>query len=196
MSAQLTSDSSRRLVTMLQARQPDGFAELLAKYGRLFRWRFLECGMTEAEAEDRAVDLITDIFMHRISSFRGDGSGLSAWLNTLVRNECVDWLRMRKGVRIGSLPDQLESPEPSGVAEDNSTSEIRRIIHPALGSLKPEDRRVLEARVLDGLSHAEIAAELKITESNSKVKFSRALKYLKSILKTHEAALLGTRRKA
>ena len=42
--------------------------------------------MTEAEAEDRAVDLITDIAMSKVRKYEGDGSGFVGWVSALMRN--------------------------------------------------------------------------------------------------------------
>jgi len=52
---------------------------LLARYGRLFKWYFQGHGMTEMEAEDKAVELIEDIAIYRIDTYSGTGDGFRAW---------------------------------------------------------------------------------------------------------------------
>lgn len=169
----MSPEQAARLVALLQAQDERGFSELLHRYGRRFRWYFIRCGMTGGEAEDCAVDLLTEIAMNRIQRFGGDGSGLRSWLNTLMRREAINWHRRRKGIRVEALDGHFAHLKAADPGEEEPDLAISAALESALAGLAPRDRQLVELRALDGLTFKEIAAALRISPDNAKVRFMR-----------------------
>jgi RNA polymerase sigma-70 factor (ECF subfamily) len=114
------------------------------------------------DAEDAVQE--TMVKVHRAaSSYTGEAS-FPTWMYRILINTCYDTLRKRK--RRGDETPVDELPvERSGVAVDD----MKRIaLRKMLGRLTEQRRTVFTLFEIEGLSHAEIASIVGITEGNSK----------------------------
>ena len=131
------------------------------------------------------------------SQFRGDSSGERiAWLRTILGRVIsrevrhYDGTLKRDPARELSLQDSLnqssimlgnmllsDTATPSVHADDR---EQQTIIAEVLESLPDDSRQVIILRNLQGLSHAEVAAELNRSESAVRMLWLRALKQLRA----------------
>lgn len=133
---------------------------------------------------DRAADATQTAFVRAyrsITSFRGSSS-FSTWLYRIVTNVCLDMLR-QQGPGLESLtqhwedsedterdiPDHHDQPEQAALQ-----AEVGRLVHQALGRLRPEQRAVLVLYDLAGLSYEEIAEVLKLPLGTVKSRLNRA----------------------
>ena len=143
-------------------------------------------------SQDAATDAAAEVFLvawRRIDDVPG-GEGSKLWLYGVARRVVADAQRserrrVRLGVKVGNTTEERsESPEAQVVrrAEDQELLE-------AMSGLKEMDRQILELRIWDELSRAEVAELLYISEAGVDKRFSRALKRLRRSL---EAG--GTRR--
>ena len=148
--------------------------------------------------EADAADAVQDAFIKAyaaLSRFR-DGAPLRPWLLRIVTNEARNRRRSadrRAGLAIrtsiAAPPDDLTaSPESEVLAV-----EARRELHAALGGLRDEDREVIGARYLLGLSESETAEALAIPAGTVKSRTSRALGRLREALEALEALDGGPR---
>lgn len=138
-----------------------------------------------------AFDLVSETFAEAIASrasFRGDSlEDGRRWLFGIARNLMNNYFRRGQVER--RAMEQLEF-EPVEIGDDDATQieelaqmvELRGAVERALGSLKPEYREAVRARVLDQRSYAEIASELGTTEDVIRARVSRGLKKLKKEL--------------
>jgi RNA polymerase sigma factor (sigma-70 family) len=136
--------------------------------------------------EADAADAVQDAFIKAydaLSRFR-DGAPLRPWLLRIVANEARN--RRRSADRRAGLAlraslvaprDDAASPESEVLAD-----EARRQLHTALGRLRDEEREVIGARYLLGLSEAETAETLAIPAGTVKSRTSRALARLRATL--------------
>lgn len=133
-------------------------------------------------AED-AADLTALTFqraLERLSSFRGEGAGLSAWLFRIARNLAADQARRRRPMRpIWSLtareePSTTITPEAEVLGRESS-----RRLAARLNELAPLARECLVLRYAAGLSAREIAAVIGRSEAATQKQLSRALARLK-----------------
>lgn len=129
-----------------------------------------------------------------IDSFRGE-SGFCTWIGRIATNESLELLRRRKrqeGLSLESLSaedDDSPVPLPELLVdwrEDPSRSieraELRKILDRALDALTPGLRAVFVLRDMEGLSTADTAEQLGITEANVKVRLLRARLALRETL--------------
>lgn len=130
-----------------------------------------------------------------IASFQGDSENeLQVWLARLVRNNLIDATRryrdtdkrdvaresMESNVRLkGNFPGQVRTA--SSMFSQQETDE--QMLH-ALACLPENWRRVVELRLWEELSFAEIGKELDISNASARKIMERALKELRKNLST------------
>lgn len=145
-----------------------------------------------ASADD-AEDVLQDGFIQackEIDAFEGRGS-LGGWLHRIVRNAGL--MRLRRRVPAQVSLSQEPAVEPSalhGAAERLAadpdvrllTAEMRDTIERAIMQLPERLRSAVVLRDVEGLSTAEAAAELGITEAALKVRLHRARLALKAAI--------------
>jgi RNA polymerase sigma factor (sigma-70 family) len=101
---------------------------------------------------------------------------LTAWVHAIARYKTVDLLRA-KGVR-EALHDPLDDELAVFASSDHDASDARRDLAGLLDTLPERQRAPIEQVKLEGLSVAETAARLGMTESAVKVGIHRGLKAL------------------
>ncbi|HEX2096218.1 MAG TPA: sigma-70 family RNA polymerase sigma factor [Solirubrobacterales bacterium] len=107
-----------------------------------------------------------------------------AWLFGIARNAALDELRRHK--RQGTLTTEpVDLAAPSG-ADGIERSERRLLLAAALERLVPRERELVALKFFAGLSNAEIAGVLRISESNVGTMLHRVVAKLREAC--HEAA--------
>lgn len=146
------------------------FSELVARYrDRIYNLSLRITG-NQADAEDAVQEVFLRL-MSKISSFDGR-SKFSTWLHAVSVNVCRDQLRKSK-----RAPTPL--PEPERLAGDETTDDLaeRHLVKQALldglHSLPEEYRIAVVLRDVQGLSYAEVAETLEISEGTVKSRISR-----------------------
>jgi RNA polymerase sigma-70 factor, ECF subfamily len=100
-----------------------------------------------------------------------------AWLFGIARNAALDELRRRgRQAELAAEPADLFSP---GLEEDAQASERRLAVAAALGRLHSRERELIALKFFAGLTNAEIAEVLGISESNAGTKLHRAVTKLR-----------------
>ena len=155
------------------------FGELYRRYSPKV---FGKC-VTMLSNEEEAADAVQDIFervLMRIGSFRQD-SKFGTWLFTITNNHCIDLLRKRKRLRgkIGNMPEVevAEVVEETDWLQDQSPKAIRHI----LDNLSELDRVALVLMYMDEMSVKEIAEQMGLQESATKMRLKRARQRAKGI---------------
>jgi RNA polymerase sigma-70 factor (ECF subfamily) len=103
-----------------------------------------------------------------------------AWLYTVARRRLIDEHRrqQRGPAQVISLDvARLEHGSPSDYGVDAAAAIAR-----AIAGLPVEQQRVVVLKVVEGRRFAEIAATLGVTEGACRVRLSRALRTLRSVL--------------
>ena len=137
--------------------------------------------------EADAADAVQDAFLKAhaaLPRFR-TGAPFRPWVLRIVANEARN--RRRSADRRANLavraavadPRDEVAPSPEGAV---LADEARRQLLAALGGLRDEEREVIGARYLLGLSEAETAEALTIPAGTVKSRTSRALQHLRTAL--------------
>jgi RNA polymerase sigma-70 factor (ECF subfamily) len=146
----------------------------------------------EAEAED----VLQETFIKALNSlvnFEGR-SNLSTWLYRIAVNEALMHIRKRKpdiavihddeddsdGISVSQIVDWCCLPE-----SEFMSSETREIIDEAIHQLPENLRSVFILRDIEGLSIAETAQALDLTETNVKTRLLRARMKLREELSVY-----------
>ena len=158
-------------------------------YPRLLRF-------AEAYVGDRfeAENIVQDVFL-RLWEKRAslpEDINLLAWLLTMVKNQCLDFLRHRQVVERHTVDwDTFQDREASFNcyaisrfdAEQLDVEALERMVEKAVNELPEQCRKVFELSRYDGLKYKEIAAKMGISVKTVETHISHALKILRVALK-------------
>jgi RNA polymerase sigma-70 factor (ECF subfamily) len=127
-------------------------------------------------------------------------SRLATWLYRVAYNASIDRLRDQKRVVAVPEEDGEDLPMPSLLVDFRLSpdemlkdSETRRALEDAVASLPPSLRGAFLLRDVEGLSTAEAAEALSVTETNLKVRLHRARLLLRERLSAFVAGRAGRR---
>jgi RNA polymerase sigma-70 factor (ECF subfamily) len=129
-----------------------------------------------AAAEDVTAQAYERAYRKR-NGFRATRGTREAWLFGIARNAALDELRRRK--RRASLegePADADAPD----FDDHADGALRRAtVRTALAQLDARERELVALKFMAGLSNAEIARVLGISESNAGTKLHRTVNKLR-----------------
>lgn len=138
--------------------------------------------------QHQAEDITQEVFLRL---FRAAGSGgfsarsrLSTWLYTITSNCIADHFR-RRGQDSDELSTETADPRagPTALA---STGEQRQIVAELVRRLPDDQRQVVEMRILDNLSFAEIAELIGIPIPTAKSRMAYALRKIETALRARD----------
>jgi RNA polymerase sigma-70 factor (ECF subfamily) len=133
-----------------------------------------------ALAADATQDAFVQIWQqaHRFDPDRG---GPETWLISMVRYRALDIMRRQAREVPGYEPEEREDETPDALARLVSTAEgaaLQRCLH----ELEEERRRLVVLAFVDGLSHSELAARMKVPLGTVKSWIRRSLLALRGCL--------------
>ena len=99
-----------------------------------------------------------------------------AWLFAIARNAALDELRRRS--RTAALTTDLPDDAP-GFEDDTDDAVRRAAVRAALAGLEPREREVIALKFHGGLTNAELAGALRLSESNAGTRVHRAVTKLR-----------------
>jgi RNA polymerase sigma-70 factor, ECF subfamily len=139
-----------------------------------------------ADADDLLQEVLLQVWMS-LPSFR-DQSKPTTWLYRVALNTALGWKRQQSRHRRGAVPLDVHQEIAAESGEDPARQESLEQLYGAIRQLDPA-KRALVLLYLDGLSYADMAEVIGISESNVGVRLNRIKKELTALLKapTHVA---------
>ena len=155
------SEHDSRLARACAAGDSDAFAELYRAHSdRMKSIAYNHLGNV-SDAEDAVQE--TFLKVHRAAETYTGEAAFSTWIYRVLINTCYDALRRRQR-RIQETPIDDVLERQSGGVDEVKRMALRRM----LTDLPEQRRSVFVLFEIEGLSHAEIARILQISEGNSK----------------------------
>ena len=190
-SARIDRDS--QLVEALRLRAPTAAERLVTAYGdRAYRLAIRITG-SEPDADEAVQDAFWSV-VRKIDTFRGDSS-FGSWIYRITANAAYQKLRGRAHRRHEISLDEVLPPfhedgRHAGPISDWSASihdpavqaELRAALASAIGELPVQSRAVIVLHDVEGLSMAEVAGSVGITEAAAKSRVHRARLFLRKRL--------------
>jgi RNA polymerase sigma-70 factor, ECF subfamily len=178
-------DAEATLIARLRAGEESAFDAIYHEHAEPL-WRFAtRLTGSRADAEEIVHDVFSNIWEHR-SSWTVHG-GIAAYLFRAVRNRAIDVLR-RAGVadRVSEDEDLIAAPPGFGEAplapdEQVELDELRSALQNAIAALPERRRTAVTLRYVQGLSYAQIAAVLGMSEKAAFILVSRTRDALRPI---------------
>lgn len=162
------------LVRQALAGQKKAFADLVAKY------QDYAYGTAVAIVSDfdLARDVVQESFLAAYRDLRKlrEPAKFPGWLRRIVRNMAYRALRELKRVRaLAGGSELVAEPMDTGLTPDLSAEEAerRRIVRGALGRLNEKNREAVSLYYVDGLSYAQIATFVGVTETTVRGRLHR-----------------------
>ena len=174
---------SRDVNEAVAERMPVRAATERESFGALYERTFPRVYAYDASlVRDRAAaeDVTAQAFeraYRKLGTYKARRGSIEAWLFGIARNAALDELR-RRGRRAGleSEPEDTSAP----TAEDHAELALRReVVRAAMRTLDGHERDLLSLKFSGGLSNAEIARVLGMSESNAGTRLHRALTKLR-----------------
>ncbi len=179
------AEEDSQLVRRTRAGDFEAFESLVAKYERRLYGLALRIVRHVQDAEEVVQQTFVSVIEH-LEGFREESS-FYTWLMRIATNNALALLRKRTNRPTVPLRDDRSSesyddlPHPEFIAQWRETpdqiaqrNETARLLAEALDELDEKYRLVFVLRDVEGLSTAETAAALQITEANVKVRLLRA----------------------
>jgi RNA polymerase sigma-70 factor, ECF subfamily len=190
----------------LKAGEPEAFTEMVERYsGTVYNLALRLMRNDPMEAEDVLQETFISAY-RALDRFEGR-SLLSTWLYRIAYNAALMRLRKRELPTV-SIDEPFENEEGDPIprqlvdwsaAPDRLllNGELRGALHAAVAALPETLRSVFVLRDIEGLSTAETAAVLDLTQTNVKVRLHRARLALRERLSTYfDPARVGESRDA
>jgi len=175
--------SDNELAALAAAGDTGAFETLAGRYQSLMYGvcRRITCN------DDDAVDALQEsliIMWQRIGSFEGR-SAMGTWLFRIATNAAIDLVRRRAVRRADTLDERAPSRTPSP-ASDAEGAEVRGKLFAALAELPERQRVAVTLFDVEGYSHAEIAAVLRIPEGTVRSDVFHARRTLRVALAVYD----------
>jgi RNA polymerase sigma factor (sigma-70 family) len=173
-----TALSDGELATLSIAGRQAAFTEIMRRYRQpVFRLARASLGDS-----DEALDLTQETFVaaHRALPRYDGARPMRAWLSTIAINKCRDWARKRTVRRFLSfampIDGHAETVPDDQVAIDDAASDRQELdrVTRAISTLPTNLKEALVLRTIEGLSQAETAEILSISEKAVETRVYRA----------------------
>lgn len=181
------------LVEAALSGEEKAFAKLMSRYKDAIYFMLLKMVNNKNDAEDLTLEAFGKAFknLHQYSP----NYAFSTWLFKIATNNCIDFLRKRRGVYISiennqengdnDSPIKLRSTEPNPeekLIRIQKAFLMRKIVH----RLKPRYRILVELRYFREFSYEEIAKELNLPLGTVKAQLFRAREMLFKLIESTE----------
>lgn len=169
------------------------FARLLSRYKDTIYFMLLKMLNNRSDAEDLTLEAFGKAFknLHQYSPTYA----FSTWLFKIASNNCIDFLRKKKGIIISfeSETEQIEINETAKLKSKDLNPEERLIrkqkailLHKVVRRLKPHYQTLVELRYFREFSYEEIAKELNLPLGTVKAQLFRARQMLFKLIESTE----------
>lgn len=169
------------------------FAKLMSRYKDAIYFMLLKMVNNKNDAEDLTIEAFGKAFknLHQYSP----NYAFSTWLFKIATNNCIDFLRKRRGVYVSientqengdnDSPIKLRSTEPD---PEEKLIRIQKAIlmRKIVRRLKPRYRILVELRYFREFSYEEIAKELNLPLGTVKAQLFRAREMLFKMIESTE----------
>jgi RNA polymerase sigma-70 factor (ECF subfamily) len=167
--------------------------ELLFEQYRLpvFNFLYRMLNMEREAAEDLLQEVFVKIYDAR--EYYEPRAKFSTWLFTIVRNHCLNFLmsrqyrQSRQTLSLEAMAEEnnVEPLHDPAVPADRETGKIGELLEQAIGRLPNEYKEVFILHAVEGLSHEDIAAILRMNPATVRTNYHRARTMLRGKINQH-----------
>lgn len=177
--------SDTQIIQRILQAEPQLFEELIRRYNSLLYKIGRTCNYNHQDTEDLMQETNVSAYFN-LAKFK-NLSSYKTWITRIMLNYCYQKRRklsFKKEVSVSEYEINFSNPmfqQKNNAKESLMNKELKYVIENALQNIPPKYRIVFTLRELGGLHVSETADALDISESNVKIRLSRA----KSMLRDH-----------
>lgn len=133
-----------------------------------------------------ADDLMQDVFVTvwtKAYQFDAGRGSAEVWLYSIARRKAIDRLRLSHREMLGITQDAATFEWPTAVFADEVDRETFLTVQNCLETLTPDIKKAMQLCYTFGLTHEELAAEMRVPVGTAKTWVRKGLLHLKECLK-------------
>jgi RNA polymerase sigma-70 factor, ECF subfamily len=168
------------LISLVEAADAEAFATLYDRHSRAaFSLAYRMMGERQA-SEDLAQDAFLKVW-RSASSYRAERGSVRTWILSIVHNRGIDQIRSQASRRRTQEEIEASAPrsQPSEAFAETWRNSQREQVREALGTLPPEQLKILELAYFSGYTHMEISDLLDLPLGTVKGRMRLGLKKIR-----------------
>ncbi|MCQ2491316.1 MAG: sigma-70 family RNA polymerase sigma factor [Ruminococcus sp.] len=175
----------KEIKQLIRSSPDDGYRQLFEQYhayALAVIYRTLSGKVSSKEAEDCVVDVFADVIMHCDTSSDGN---IQAYIGAAARNRAITLKRAKAASEWYTVPEEAAGDVPdcgTDVEKAAENSETLRLVLAKIDELDEPDPTIIIQKYFFGRSSAEIADIVGMSPAAVRVRLSRALKRLRTVL--------------
>src|ERR671912_1407739 len=180
------------LISLVEASDSEAFAALYDRHSRAaFSLAYRMMGDHQA-AEDLAQDAFLKVW-RGAGSYRTERGSVRTWILSIVHNRGIDQLRSLASRRRTQDRVEASAPvsQPSEAFAQTWRNSQREQVREALGTLPPEQLKILELAYFSGYTHVEISELLGVPLGTVKGRMRLGLKKIRGHFEARGMAATG-----
>jgi|SRR5215216_135531 RNA polymerase sigma-70 factor (ECF subfamily) len=178
------------LISLVEAADAEAFATLYDRHSRAaFSLAYRMMGERQA-SEDLAQDAFLKVW-RSASSYRAERGSVRTWILSIVHNRGIDQIRSQASRRRTQEEIEASAPrsQPSEAFAETWRNSQREQVREALGTLPPEQLKILELAYFSGYTHMEISDLLDLPLGTVKGRMRLGLKKIRDYFESRDAAV-------
>jgi RNA polymerase sigma-70 factor, ECF subfamily len=178
------------LISLVEAADAEAFATLYDRHSRAaFSLAYRMMGERQA-SEDLAQDAFLKVW-RSASSYRAERGSVRTWILSIVHNRAIDQIRSQASRRRRQEEMEASAPrsQPSEAFAETWRNSQREQVREALGTLPPEQLKILELAYFSGYTHMEISNLLDLPLGTVKGRMRLGLKKIRDYFESRDAAV-------
>jgi RNA polymerase sigma-70 factor (ECF subfamily) len=178
------------LISLAETGDPQAFATLYDRHARA-AYSLAYRMMGEKHS---AEDLLQDAFLkvwRSAESYRSERGSVRTWILSIVHNRAIDQLRSLASRRRTQQKVESQAPrsQPSEAFAESWRNTQREQVREALGTLPPEQLKILELAYFSGYTHVEIANLLDVPLGTVKGRMRLGLKKIREYFDSQDVVV-------
>jgi RNA polymerase sigma-70 factor (ECF subfamily) len=182
--------ADEELISLVGAGDAEAFALLYDRHARpAYSLAYRMMGEKQA-AEDLAQEAFIKVW-RRAGSYRAQKASVRTWILSIVHNRGIDQLRSLASRRRTQDKVEASAPrsQPSDAFSEAWRNSQRDQVREALGTLPPEQLKILELAYFSGYTHVEISELLGVPLGTVKGRMRLGLKKIKDHFDSEDVAV-------
>jgi RNA polymerase sigma-70 factor, ECF subfamily len=178
------------LISLVGEGDAEAFATLYDRHARAaYSLAYRMMGERQA-AEDLVQDALLKVW-RSAASYRAERGSVRTWILSIVHNRGIDQLRSLASRRRTQKKVEVSTPrsQPSEAFTEAWHNSQREQVREALGTLPPEQLKILELAYFSGYTHVEIAELLGLPLGTVKGRMRLGLKKIKDYFDSQDVAV-------
>jgi len=178
------------LISLVGQGDAEAFATLYDRHSRAaFSLAYRMMGERQA-SEDLAQDAFLKVW-RSASSYRVERGSVRTWILSIVHNRGIDQIRSQASRRRRQEEIEASAPrsQPSEAFAETWRNTQREQVREALGTLPPEQLKILELAYFSGYTHMEISDLLDLPLGTVKGRMRLGLKKIRDYFESRDAAV-------